>query len=1056
MRDFRADLHIHSRFSRATSKNLCIRNLSAYAQLKGLDVIGTGDFTHPKWREELERDLIWDETTGLYRPRQKLTDADIEAETGLAHPAGHDPLFLLQAEISSIYKKNGKVHKVHNLVFMPDLESVDHLNHKLAVIGNLASDGRPILGLDSERLLEIVLETSDQAVLIPAHIWTPWFSLFGSKSGFDSIEECFGDLSSHIFAMETGLSSDPDMNRLLSSLDRYVMVSNSDAHSGENLGREANLFRGEPSYNGIFSALRYAASKRFQLIKSNDLPEETPPSDCIYQGTLEFFPEEGKYHLDGHRNCQVVLDPQKERYPGDICPVCGKPMTVGVLHRVLDLADRKKPVYTQDEPHFATLIPLSEVIGEILDVGSKSRKVRQQQAKLTQQFGSELNILHHVPESDLRSYWEIFGEAIARMRAGNVIKEGGYDGEYGVIRVFTKQERMSFNMGQLVTVPEKIVPTIQEEQKSREISKEIKKFFWTDAQKAAIESQNDPILVFAGPGSGKTRTLIGRIQFLLQSTRPEQILAITFTRRAAAELQERLNLVIQPEMQNLICADTLHAIALAQRKDEILPQVLSEEGSRNLFIKANSEYSAGQAREAWERFSLAREKMENMTDIVEFPHLSQMAQQYIEIKKSRHIIDYTDLLEDWLLELMGSKKDIAWTEILVDEVQDMSPLQLAIIRALVPSSGKGFFGIGDPDQSIYSFRGACPDIQSVLQKFWSNLHMLALRESHRSDQEILQSANALLGAKAHCGQLTSTKTEHAFLHEFEAPDAEKEAAWIAEQIHRLIGETSHSLQDVLSSKKQMASFCSPGEIAVLVRAKSLIPPIQKALEFRGIPCSVPEKDPFWTNPHIASLLALAEQHFNRPLVAGSVENLDSFTETLPDILWTDGPSLLLRHSRFNTLFPESSAFEDLIKAYKDQGSWEALLDWIYLRQDIDAVKVEAEFVQIMTLHASKGLEFQAIFMPALEDGFLPFVPAKSLLQGNIQTENEDEERRLFYVGLTRAKQSVFLSHAQKRTLYGRTLNLQPSRFLVSVKKFFRHSHIVRRVKTEVTQISFLH
>ena len=314
---------------------------------------------------------------------------------------------------------------MHNVVIMPSLESADKLSNKLAAIGNITSDGRPILGLDCEHLLEMVLEADERGVLIPAHIWTPWFSLFGSKSGFDALEDCFGSLSSHIFALETGLSSDPDMNRLWSALDRYALVSNSDAHSGENLGREANLFEGTPSYDGIFDALRRAA-------------RDEEGSGCIYRGTVEFFPEEGKYHLDGHRACNVVLEPEESMKIGNICPVCGKPLTVGVLHRVLALADRSAPPCPArtSSPSF----PCRKFWGKILHCGAKTRKVQEKYAELLERFGSEMHILQEVPENDLRRTWQELGEAVSRMRAGRVIRHAGYDGEYGVIRLFEEEE----------------------------------------------------------------------------------------------------------------------------------------------------------------------------------------------------------------------------------------------------------------------------------------------------------------------------------------------------------------------------------------------------------------------------------------------------------------------------------------------------------------------------------------------------------------------------------------------------------------------------------------
>ena len=319
---FIADLHIHSRFSRATSKQLSPRHLAAWARCKGINVLGTGDFTHPQWRDELRQQLVRDEASGLYRLSGPAEDLDFLQ--GKTPPDADGPLFLLQTEISSIYKRQGKVRKVHNLIFVPTLDDADRLSQRLELVGNLHSDGRPILGLDSRDLLEMTLDVCPGAVLVPAHVWTPWFALFGSKSGFDRLEDCFDDLSSHIFALETGLSSDPGMNRMVSRLDGYALISNSDAHSGANLGREANFFAGAPSYDGIFAALRAAARR---------LPPEQQPGDCRFLGTMEFYPEEGKYHLDGHRACNVVLEPREALALDNICPVCGKPLTIGVLPR---------------------------------------------------------------------------------------------------------------------------------------------------------------------------------------------------------------------------------------------------------------------------------------------------------------------------------------------------------------------------------------------------------------------------------------------------------------------------------------------------------------------------------------------------------------------------------------------------------------------------------------------------------------------------------------------------------------------------------------------------
>ncbi len=423
MRQFLADLHIHSRFSYATSTKLTVPVLAAWAQVKGLAVIGTGDFTHPGWREELRQTLTYEEATGLYT---------IKDSTAVASPAPF-PLppehtatptrFMLQGEISSIYKRNGKARRVHNLVYVPTLEAAEKLSLALGKIGNLDADGRPILKLDSRNLLEMVLETHPEAFLIPAHIWTPWYSLFGSKSGFDDITDCYGDLTGAIFALETGLSSDPAMNRLWSALDNFRLISNSDAHSAENLGREANIFSGLPSYSGMLHALKNPATAQ----------------DTTFCGTVEFYPEEGKYHLDGHRKCGITFSPAETRAAGGTCPVCGGAITVGVLHRVMELADRAAPLYSETQ-EVASLVPLTEILGEILGVGPKSRKVHELYTKLLSRFGAELCILRNTDTATLAEFLAPLGEAIARMRQGTVHVTSGSDGEYGTVRMFSEAE----------------------------------------------------------------------------------------------------------------------------------------------------------------------------------------------------------------------------------------------------------------------------------------------------------------------------------------------------------------------------------------------------------------------------------------------------------------------------------------------------------------------------------------------------------------------------------------------------------------------------------------
>jgi uncharacterized protein (TIGR00375 family) len=331
--------------------------------------------------------------------------------------------FVLGVEISCIYKKGPRVRKVHHLVFMPSFEAAARFNASLAKIGNIRSDGRPILGLDSRNLLELVLKADPQGVLIPAHAWTPHFAVFGSESGFDSLEECFEDLTPHIFAIETGLSSDPAMNWRLSQLDGITLISNSDAHSPEKLAREANLFDTDLSYAGIFDA-----------IKSRD---------GRFMKTLEFFPEEGKYHVDGHRKCQTRLDPKETLQRNGLCPVCNKPVTVGVLHRVERLADRAEATQPAGAADFENLIPLKEVLSEVLRVGPTSVRVDALYRRLLESFGNELFILRELPLARLEPEHPLVALALHRMRRGTVRIDAGYDGEYGTISLLSDEDLTS-------------------------------------------------------------------------------------------------------------------------------------------------------------------------------------------------------------------------------------------------------------------------------------------------------------------------------------------------------------------------------------------------------------------------------------------------------------------------------------------------------------------------------------------------------------------------------------------------------------------------------------
>lgn len=399
--EFIADFHIHSKYSRATSRDMDIKHIAEWAKLKGITLMGSGDFTHHLWLEELKNTLE-DTANGLFK-----------------HNGIH---FILSSEISSIYSKNGKGYRIHNLILAPSFKTVDRINEVLSRRGNLASDGRPILGIDASELARIVFEIDESCMFIPGHIWTPWFSLFGSMSGFNRIEDCFEEQTPKIFALETGLSSDPAMNWRLSSLDRFSLISNSDSHSPSKIGREANVFNCELSYKAIREALKTKDKSKF-----------------LY--TIEFFPEEGKYHFDGHRLCGVRLSPSETKANNGRCPKCGKPVTVGVMNRVEQLADRAEGYNPAGAIPYRNLISFDEIIAEAKGVGKNSVAVEREYRALVAKFGTEFNILLKSSREELqKGLPPRIAEGVLRVREGKVNIKAGYDGEYGIISIFGEGE----------------------------------------------------------------------------------------------------------------------------------------------------------------------------------------------------------------------------------------------------------------------------------------------------------------------------------------------------------------------------------------------------------------------------------------------------------------------------------------------------------------------------------------------------------------------------------------------------------------------------------------
>src|SRR5712671_2847586 len=764
---FHADLHIHSKFSRACSKDCDIEHLSWWALRKGLRVLGTGDFTHPAWSAELKETLVEAEP-GLFRIRP-----DLEQRLFRDTPAScaGTVRFLLSVEISTIYRRDERTRKVHHLLYAPSFEAADQVTAALAKIGNLASDGRPILGLDSRDLLDITLSADPGCFLVPAHVWTPWFAVLGSKSGFDAVRDCYADLADHIFAVETGLSSDPPMNWACSSLDGYRLVSNSDAHSPPMLGREATVFDTELDYFSMAAALRTGHG---------------------LAGTVEFFPEEGKYHLDGHRKCGVRVEPEQTRALDTVCPRCGKPLTVGVLHRVAELADRPPGYRPPGAAGFTNLIQLPSIMGEILATGPKSKKVTGEIGRLVAALGPELTILRDVPLDDLsRTGGSLLGEGIARLRRGEVIRDAGYDGEYGTIRLFQPDELHEVALFSLAGAGEKKKdaerarvsrPTTGPAPGRDGAGPAVSSLPVTgtlldglDEDQRAAATADGPLLIIAGPGSGKTRTLNYRIahQITDRGLPAESFLAITFTRRAAQEMQDRLAALCS---QAQPAVTTFHGLGLRILRENhvaagLSPRVKVADEAVMLQVATEVAGSERDGRKLIADAGPTLRKALSDRDLVDFDGLVELA---------------AAVLRDDPDAAAGLRA--RWPRISVDEYQDIDPAQYELLR-LISGDGAGLTAIGDPDQAIYGFRGADVGIFGRFAADFPAASTVELTRNYRSNPAIVTAAMQAIAPSTLVPGRTAiaARTGPAGIVTLdEAADEHAEAAWIAATVDKLL------------------------------------------------------------------------------------------------------------------------------------------------------------------------------------------------------------------------------------------------------------------------------
>ena len=863
--EFIADLHIHSRFSRATSKSLDFAALNHWAAVKGISVVGTGDCTHPVWLSEVNEQLDYC-GNGLFSYKN---DKDSNVR------------FVLTGEVSTIYKAGGKTRKVHHVVCLSDYDAALRFAARLERIGNIKSDGRPILGLDSRDLLETLLEADPEGMLIPAHIWTPWFSVLGSKSGFDSIEECYRDLAGNIFAVETGLSSDPPMNWMVSSLDKYTLVSNSDAHSAGKLGREANIFDCDVSYGAMMAALKNPAMG--------------------FKGTLEFFPQEGKYHFDGHRNCNICFDPAQSRAAGGICPVCNKPLVLGVMYRVVELADRKFGQRPVNAPGFESLLGLENILAEVMQAGSSSRKVKQEYERLISELGPELHILRKTEIEELKKKGSpLLAEAIARVRSGNVSAKSGYDGEFGVITVFSPEEQdrlkgqhMLFVMDNdriddRKTAQKNLSQAGSAESKKKQTEKKEEAIQLNDQQLDAVNCPSGPVIITAGPGTGKTRTLIERIIWMIieKGAASESILALTFSNRAANEMRERLD----------------KALSALGRKNNV-----------GIYTFHGFAYSLIQSEPARFGFSGVPQIVEN--------------KEIIALEQGE-FCDYQDLLELSVKALSEEAfcrqcKD-KFKAVLVDEYQDINELQYKMVRFLTDRDSE-LFVIGDPDQSIYAFRGSDNSYFKGFTDDYPGAQCIELVRNYRSSQEILDASSAMISSCMYTDKTKIWSGKYSAPVIFTlSPTPASEAEQVVKYIEDLLGGTSSFALNSGRGQNQLSDSIDLGDIAVLYRNHSLSNEIEEALKRSAIP-------------------------FQRVIKSGiSV-----------------------------------------------------------LNQEYEDYDPRADAVTLMTMHASKGLEWKAVFIIGCQEDTIPF-------RNYYDDPDIDEERRLFYVAMTRAKEFLLLSYSQSK------------------------------------------
>lgn len=1040
-----ADLHIHSRFSRATSKEGDPEHLDLWARKKGIHIVGTGDFTHPAWREELKEKLTPAED-GLYVLKEEYRIRDG------ATPDTFVPRFVLTGEISSIYKKNGRVRKVHNLILLPNMEIAETAARRLEAIGNIHSDGRPILGMDCRDLLEIFLETSPDNIFVPAHIWTPHFSVFGAFSGFDAMEECFEDLTPHIRAVETGLSSDPPMNWRVSALDRYHLISNSDAHSPAKLGREANLLEIPMSYWGIQDAIQEGKG---------------------LEGTIEFFPEEGKYHFDGHRKCNLCLTPVQSEQYGGICPVCKKKLTIGVSHRVEQLADRVEGYVRKDARPFESIMPLPEAIASCLGCSASSAKAQAEYQRMIGRLGSEFEILRTIPVEEIRRVsGHLMAEGIDRLRKGHVEKIPGFDGEYGIIKLFQPWERADvegqMDLFRLFGEADREIRGEKAEQEIENMA--LKAAFTQEESVASVKEENAAAAsvlgqraeealnreqmravcadgrrtaVIAGPGTGKTKTLVSHVAYLMETrkVKASEITAVTFTNQAAQEMKKRVEALLGKKRRlQQMQIGTFHGLCLAflqEQGEEV--SLLDEREAKELAGAVIEEHhlrmKPGKFLE-WVSHVKTFEDLDQPGKDGADPALEAAFSSYQAGMRERNRMDFDDLLLETLGRMEGKdgakKEEIqAWKKryryLMVDEFQDINPIQYRLMNVW-NEGGRELFVIGDPDQSIYGFRGADAACFERLREAYPDLETVELVENYRSKAPILSAALSVI---------SKNPGKERVLHAQESPCQERPvrivkagsdksaAIFVAKEINRLTGGIGMLEAHETAAHTTDRTVWGFGDIAVLYRTHRQSELLESCLRQEGIPYLVAGRESFLEADSVQGSLNFFKylmderDTFARERAEKLIWNLEDSSlseeiirlaaETFLPLIHKKKPQVILEKWIEEQGLSQDPAMKKLEGMTVFYSTMREFLDAWSLGVESDLKRCgnknyTAQAVMLMTLHGSKGLEFPVTILHGAQKEVIP-------LENHSYPTDEEEERRLLYVGMTRAREELILTAA---------------------------------------------